>query len=52
MKEEARKRDRGGLGRRQREEGRDEIECSKSWRVIVLSSCAPGGAVSSLMEKE
>ncbi len=45
----------GVVWRRQREEGRDEIEeehCSKSLRVIVLSSCAQGGAVSSLMDKE
>lgn len=51
---EARKRDRGEA-KEKREEGRDEIERStaaKSWRVIVWSSCAQGGAVSSLMEKE
>lgn len=34
--------------------GREELEehCSTSWRAIVVSLCAQGGMVSSLMEKE
>lgn len=41
-----------GRGQERGREGDREEHCSKSWRIIVLSSCAQGGAVSSLMEGE